>query len=171
MLPRVGVALLLLLITPHTRTVILCPTMRTTHPTQKASTWYAERLAKATGSTNITANMAEVSKQLQRYFALSAELFGSFAGRLPPEPDTDAKLAAMNGTFIEFVRSNGLQALEPFFYQFFTLQGMGSMAAMPAYYGLKWCNTLSINRGGFGNDMDTPLAMLVEGYGAILDGL
>ena len=124
-----------------------------------------------TGSSNTTANMAEVSKQLQRYFALSSSIFGDFDGRLPPEPDTEAKLASINGTFIEFVYRNDLHVLEPFFYQFFTLQGMGSITAMPAYYGLKWCNTNSINRGGFGNDMDTPLAMIVEGYGSILDGL
>jgi hypothetical protein len=42
---------------------------------------------------------------------------------------------------------------------------------MPAYYGLKWCATNSINRGGFGENMDRPLATIVEGYSSIVHGL
>lgn len=48
---------------------------------------------------------------------------------------------------------------------------MGLLETMPAYYVLKWVSPASLHAGGFGNDMDTPLAMLKDGYGAIIEAL
>ena len=73
-----------------------------------------------------------VGTELTRYFSRLVEIFGEFDGRSPPEPTTEAHLAAINGTFIEFLYRNKFQLLEPFFYQFFTMQGMGSLQEMPA---------------------------------------
>ena len=42
---------------------------------------------------------------------------------------------------------------------------------MPAYYLLKWVSPASLRAGGFGNDQDTPLAMLEEGFGAVAAAL
>ena len=43
---------------------------------------------------------------------------------------------------------------------------MGNLDSMPAYYGLKWVSPASLTAGGFGNDLDTPLAMIKQGCGA-----
>ena len=56
-------------------------------------------------------------------------------------------------------------------YQFFVLQGMGLLHTMPAYYVLKWASPASLNAGGFGDRSDEPLAMLPDGYGALVDAL
>jgi hypothetical protein len=48
---------------------------------------------------------------------------------------------------------------------------MGLLETMPAYYVLKWVSPASINAGGFGNDRSTPLAMLKQGYGALIQSL
>ena len=61
--------------------------------------------------------------------------------------------------------------LETLMYQFFVLQGMGLLETIPAYYLLKWCSPASLNAGGFGNDRDTPLAMLRSGYSALVEAL
>lgn len=61
--------------------------------------------------------------------------------------------------------------LEPLFYQFFVLQGMGLLHTMPAYYVLKWISPASLSAGGFGHKVDSPLAMLPSGYGAMVEAL
>lgn len=48
---------------------------------------------------------------------------------------------------------------------------MGLLDTMPAYYMLKWCSPASLSAGGFGNDQDTPLAMLRSGYSALVEAL
>jgi hypothetical protein len=127
--------------------------------------------ANITGSRNSTANAALVAAALDVYFGLHAQIFGNYTGRLPPEPKSEAQLAMLNSTFQPWVVANGLAVLQPLFYQFFTLQGMGSVVEMPAYYGLLWCNPRSMREGGFGNDNDAPVAMVKEGFGAIMDAI
>ena len=41
---------------------------------------------------------------------------------------------------------------------------------MSAYYLLKWCNPATLQAGGFGDDSH-PLAMLPQGYGAMVDAM
>jgi len=48
---------------------------------------------------------------------------------------------------------------------------MGRLDTMPAYYLLKWVNPMTLSAGGFGNDPTTPLAMLPEGFGSLVDAL
>jgi hypothetical protein len=112
-----------------------------------------------------------VAAALDVYFGLHAQIFGNYTGRLPPEPKSEAQLAMLNNTFQPWVVANGLAVLQPLFYSFFTLQGMGSVVEMPAYYGLLWCNPTSMREGGFGNDNDAPVAMVKEGFGAIMDAI
>jgi hypothetical protein len=39
------------------------------------------------------------------------------------------------------------------------------------FFQLKWCSPKSMSAGGFGNDQDTPLAMLKEGFGGLLHAM
>eukprot|EP00039_Didymoeca_costata_P000097 m.44103 g.44103 ORF g.44103 m.44103 type:complete len:976 (+) comp10049_c0_seq1:208-3135(+) len=125
--------------------------------------WYNSWVSNITKSNNITANNDLVNSTLQRYFSVHASIFGNYEGRLPPQPKTASQLLELNGTFMDFMDRHKLNVLQPLFYQFYTMQGMGQLT-MPAYYVLKWCNPVSMRVGGFGNDRDTPLAVVKEGY-------
>jgi len=106
-----------------------------------------------------------------RYYKIHMEIFGDYKGRFPPRPLSAARLRAINVTGVDFLLRNELHALQPLFYQFFDMQGMGLLSQMSAYYMLKWCSPRSLQAGGFGNDKDAPLAMLQDGYGALVDAL
>jgi hypothetical protein len=123
------------------------------------SEWYNTWVANITGNTNATANAQAISSAIDRYFKLHASIFGKYKTRLPPPPVTPAALTAIDCTILQFLERNGLEILHPLFYNFFVMQGMG-LLKMPAYYGLTWVNPNSLSAGGFGNDMDTPLAMM-----------
>ena len=47
----------------------------------------------------------------------------------------------------------------------------GLLEPMSAYYMLRWASPKSMSSGGFGNDHDTPLAMLKDGFGSILNAM
>jgi hypothetical protein len=113
-----------------------------------------------------------VGAALDRYVALHISIFGDYGRlRFPPEPATDAQLQLIEGSSLAFLVRNGLEILQPTFYQFFVLQGMGRLDTMPAYYLLKWVNPATLSAGGFGNDPSEPLAMLPQGFGAMVDAL
>ena len=135
-----------------------------------ATAWAAERLARVTNSSNATHNAEVMAGALSRYEALHRHIFGAYEGRFPPEPASADRLALLNATGLEFLERHGLAALE-LLYQFFVLQGMGLLQAMPAYYVLKWASPASLSAGGFGDHSDEPLAMLPAGYGAIVESL
>ena len=138
---------------------------------ERAADWSNAWVSEFTGTANASANAGQVGAALARYEALHASIFGRYAGRFPPKPATPAKMATINGTMLDFLARNDLEVLTPFMYQFFVLQGMGLLGTMPAYYCLKWASPASLRAGGFGNDKDTPLAMLRDGYGAVVDAL
>lgn len=134
--------------------------------------WSDAWLAHITGSDDTEANNALVDQALDRYYALHESIFGDYGrNRFPPEPETEAQLFAIRGTGWDFLQRNHLEVLEPMFYQFYDLQGMGLMRTIPAYYMLKWCSPASLQAGGFGGDIDTPLAMLPNGFGSMVDAL
>ena len=133
--------------------------------------WSDHWLATITGDDDAEANGKAVGDALDRYYALHESIFGPMGrNRFPSEPETDAQLNSISGTGLEFLVRNGLEVLQPLMYQFFVLQGMGRLDTMPAYYMLKWCNPATLQQGGFG-DSSHPLAMLPDGYGAIVDAL
>jgi hypothetical protein len=121
--------------------------------------WYNTWISNITGNSNVTANGDAISSALGRYYKLHASIFGQYKTRLPPAPKTPAMLTAIDCTILEFLEQNDLEILHPLFYNFFVMQGMG-LLKMTAYYGLTWVNPNSLSAGGFGNDMDTPLAMM-----------
>lgn len=136
-----------------------------------SSQWAADWVANITGSKNSTSNNEAIVAALARYFQIHGEIFGEYSGRLPPRPLSEEGMAEVTGTMIDFIAKHDLEVLHPFFYQFFVMQGMGLLETMPAYYCLAWANPTSIRGGGFGNDADTPLAILKDGYGALVSSL
>jgi len=129
----------------------------------RGTQWANDLVSQYTGKTDPAVNNAIVGAALQKYFKIHAEIFGNYKGRFPPKPQN---MSNINGTIVDFLKNNQLEVLHTFFYQFFTMQGMGILDDMPLYYVLKWCNPTSIQGGGFGN-LDTPLALLKEGFGSI----
>jgi uncharacterized protein (TIGR03792 family) len=139
--------------------------------TVSGSAWFAAWVANITGDPDNYANSQKVAAATERYIALHVTIFGnySFASRLPPQP-SQAKLEEIRGSFADFLQRRGLQVLEPLFYQFFVMQGMG-LLSMPAWYILRWVTPASLATGGFGNDPSTPLAMVEQGLGSIVQAL
>ena len=136
------------------------------------SEWAAHWTAAITNSTDEDGNDALINAALDKYVQLHLSIFGDMGqNRFPPEPATDERLAMIQGSGLEFLLRNKLEVLHPLFYQFFVLQGMGRLDTMPAYYLLKWVNPATLSAGGFGNDPSYPLAMLPEGFGAMVDAL
>ena len=134
------------------------------------SDYYNDWLSTYTGTSDPEENDSIVAAALSKYYALSDEIFGKYEGRFPPRPKTAEKLQMLSGTAIEFLKRYDIECLYPLMYQFFVLQGMGLLTEMSAYYMLKWCNPVSMEGGGFGNK-DYPLAMLKDGYGAMVDSI
>jgi uncharacterized protein (TIGR03792 family) len=134
------------------------------------SIYYNNWLKNYTGSNDPNINGKLVSDALNKYYAISAKIFGKYKGRFPPRPKTKEQLLMLNGTAIDFLKRNDIELLYPLMYQFFVLQGMGLLKEMSAYYMLKWCNPVSMQGGGFGNK-EYPLAMLKDGYGGIINNM
>lgn len=135
--------------------------------------WFIEtqaQLATYTNSSDSTVNKRALAKALDRYYELHATIFGKYDDRQPPRPPPE-RLAQINGTILAFLDRNNLAILKPFMYEFFTMQGMGVLGEMPAYYPLRWASPASLRVGGFGNDPNAPVAMVREGFGAVLDGM
>ena len=142
-----------------------------TETVQSAAEWALQRLSHYTNTTNATANAEAVQAALSRYVSLHRNIFGEYEGRFPPEPSSPDLLAMLNCSGLDFLTAHKLLVLEPLLYQFFVLQGMGLLYTMPAYYVLKWASPASLSAGGFGDRSNEPLAMLPEGYGAMVDAL
>ena len=139
---------------------------------ESAKGWYSSWVARIMNTSDTKAQAEAVSKALERYTDIHASIFGAeYVGRFPPPPVSPDAQAKLNSTGLEFLKDNGIEVLLPLMYQFFVMQGMGLLKTMSAYYMLKWCSPKSLAAGGFGNDHDTPLAMLPEGFGAIVAGL
>eukprot|EP00041_Stephanoeca_diplocostata_P031974 m.1010532 g.1010532 ORF g.1010532 m.1010532 type:complete len:1024 (+) comp24060_c0_seq2:222-3293(+) len=137
---------------------------------QTTSDWLNTQLAMYTNSTDSNANKKALAEALNRYYAVHAAIFGEYDDRQPPRPPPE-RLAQINGTMLAFLDRNNLAILKPFMYEFFTMQGMGVLGEMPAYYPLRWASPASLRVGGFGNDPDAPVAMVREGFGAVIDGM
>ena len=134
--------------------------------TETAKQWYSNWIYNITGIKNTTKQNLQVSAALNKYNSLHMQMFGAYSGRFPPQPSTTENLELLaNTTALDFLYRYDLHILEPLMYQFFVMQGMGLLGPMSSYYMLKWCSPKSMAQGGFGNDHDTPLAMLKDGYG------
>jgi hypothetical protein len=148
------------------------PNGTTVDTAESAKAWYGAWVGRILNTTDPAAQTAAVSAALQRYTDIHSSIFGAtYKGRFPPRPVSPSALARLNCTGEAFLENNGIGVLLPLMYQFFVMQGMGLLKTMSAYYMLKWCSPKSLAAGGFGNDHDTPLAMLPEGFGAIVAAL
>jgi len=136
-----------------------------------ASVWANRWVSTFTNTTDPSINADIVSDALNKYITLHGSIFGEYQGRFPPKPSSASKLLAINGTILDFFARHDLQVLEPMFFQFFVMQGMGLLGTMPAYYVMKWVSPSSIRAGGFGNDKSAPLAMMKDGYGSLIQAL
>jgi hypothetical protein len=150
----------------------VAPNGTTVDTAESAKAWYGAWVGRILNTTDPVAQKTAVSAALQRYTEIHASIFGaSYKGRFPPRPVSPSALARLNCTGEAFLENNDIGVLLPLMYQFFVMQGMGLLKTMSAYYMLKWCSPKSLAAGGFGNDHDTPLAMLPEGFGAIVAAL
>ena len=95
-------------------------------PPETAHEWYSSWLTNITNITNMTKQNLLVKDTLVKYNTLHEKIFGKiYVGRHPPLPTSTSLLMLLNMTALEFLKSNGLEVLEPLMYQFFVMQGMG----------------------------------------------
>ena len=139
--------------------------------TETAKNWYTNWIFNITGVQNVTIQNQHVQAALLKYNTIHESIFGTYEGRFPPLPTSSTAMQLLNQTAISFLMTNQLEILHPLMYQFFVMQGMGLLEPMSVYYMLKWCSPKSMSQGGFGNDHDTPLAMLKEGFGGLLNDM
>ena len=139
--------------------------------TETAKNWYTNWIFNITGVRNVTIQNQHVQAALLKYNTIHESIFGTYEGRFPPLPTSSTAMQLLNQTAISFLMTNQLEILHPLMYQFFVMQGMGLLEPMSVYYMLKWCSPKSMSQGGFGNDHDTPLAMLKEGFGGLLNDM
>jgi hypothetical protein len=101
--------------------------------------WFSDAIPLVTGSTDMEYNYDVMVTALERYSLLHKEIFGIYTTRLPPIPNTYAKLQELKGSFLDFLQRHDLVALLPLMFQIFALKG-GPLSSLNAYYGLTWCS-------------------------------
>lgn len=83
-----------------------------------------------------------------KYIKLHKQLFGNYTGELMPRP-TSSVLHSIRGTYMEFLKRNGLAAIWPLLLPGHTMQGYGHFDEVAALYGLLW-NTPKMLKGLLG---------------------
>eukprot|EP00795_Rhopilema_esculentum_P008077 gene8077-13993_t len=108
---------------------------------------------------------AKLGQTVHKYIKIHQQLFGNYTGELMPRP-TRGVMYKIRGTFMEFLKRNGLQALQPLFLASHTMQGYGHLDEIAALYGLMW-NTPKLMFGllsRMNGDKNTGLFMLKHGF-------
>ena len=88
-------------------------------------------------TNNITIAVNSLIRAIGKYKALHQQLFGTYKGELMSKPNATV-LYAIRGTFLEFLKRNDLQSLEPLFLASYAIQGYGALDEAAALYGLLW---------------------------------
>jgi len=107
--------------------------------------------------------ITEVSKAKQSYVAHWTKTFGQTDYTFPSEDGID--FSALNCTFETWLTDRNLTSLIPVFLTAMTGQGYGSVAQMPAFYGLMWNHPNFMEAG-----MSTH-GMLKEGFQTLWERL
>eukprot|EP00794_Sanderia_malayensis_P011741 gene11741-12962_t len=109
---------------------------------------------------------------MMKYNKLHQRLFGNYTGELMPRP-SEAVLHEIRGTFMDFLKRNGLTSLQPIFLACHTMQGYGHLDEVAALYGLIW-NTPKLVNGllkRMYKQMDTGLYMLKHGFQGLWEAM
>jgi hypothetical protein len=100
--------------------------------------WFSEAIPLVTGSTDMEYNYNLMVTALERYSLIHKEIFGTYTTRLPPIPNSYAKLQELKGSFLDFLQRHDLVVLLPLMFQLFAMKG-GPLSSLNPYYGLTWC--------------------------------
>ena len=115
----------------------------------KAPVTYQQYVIKVSMHNFQTRNATEAGLKLfgaiLRYNALHRSLFGNYTGELMPRPNRKV-MHQIRGTFMEFLKRNNLDSLQPLFLASHTMQGYGHLDEISALYGLLW-NTPKLMTG------------------------
>lgn len=106
--------------------------------------WFSEAISLVTGSTDMEYNVKLIITALEKYSLLHQRIFGKYTSRLPPMPNSYAKLQELQGSFLDFLQRHDLVVLIPLMFQFFSMKG-GPLSSLNSYYGLTWCSPQTLH--------------------------
>ena len=103
------------------------------------SAFILQQMTQFTKSSSDEENLNFLFAKTLQYIRLHKELFGTYRGDLMLRPNASV-MARLEGTFLDFLQREDLQALEPLFVLSSTMQGYGQPDKVSSLYGLIWNN-------------------------------
>ncbi|KAH9096241.1 hypothetical protein Ae201684P_009476 [Aphanomyces euteiches] len=98
-------------------------------------TYLFQQAQTLTGITTLLGIRNATQAAFVKYISIHESIFGKYSYGLPPQPNNWTLLA---GTALNFIQTNNLQAIQPWFQTMFERQGYGSLSTTPAFYMLWW---------------------------------